>query len=55
MDKDISKLQSKLKDMFKADLGFNDKLNIPPVNIQVNDDPREPFNAMTAIETPHHL
>ena len=33
----------------------SDRLNIPPVKILVNDDPREPVNTMTAIETPRHL
>ena len=50
-----SKFLSKFKDVFQADLGPNDRLNVPPFKIQMNDDPGEPFNAMKAIETPCHL
>ena len=43
MDKDISKLKrkllSKFKDVFKSNLEPNNSLNIPPVEIQVNNDP----------------
>ena len=59
MNRDISKLKkwllSEFKDVFKADLGPTNRLNIPSVNIHVNDDPGEPFNAMMAIETSGHI
>ena len=58
-DADISKLKKKLlskfSDVFKKDLGSQDRLNIDPVNVLMGDNPSTPYNCMTAIGTPRHL
>ena len=55
LDQDIAKLKTKLMvefgDVFKRDLGPDNRLNIPPVVVEVVDNPNTPYNCMPSIET----
>ena len=49
------KILAKHSDIFKDKIGKNDRVNIPPVKLQLNDKDMQPVNVGKPFDVPYHL